>query len=472
MSNPVPPIVGALSPGAWVAGAIFGSDDMSQIQQALPIYLAIQEGSPRPLQEASQLAGSHSTKQETFAGNADKLGTLLNEAWKGDAAEKANKKVKDLATSARETGTSLDTNAKNFESQATAFDDVKHNMKPMDNPPPEGSGFLDRVAPWDTGAEEAVERNQEAAKHNLGLYEGYGQTSKSNAESLTDKYGNAGNPGQASNPYNPNEREKYTPPETGDPRSTEEAKRRAEEQRRKAEEQARKAKEEAQRRAEEQRRKMEEEARRRQQEAEKRAEEQRRKMEEEARRRQEEAKRRAEEQRQKMEEEARRRQQEAEERAREAREQMNLSGSKFSPGSTAASSFSPSDFAGAGSGAGSGFGASGASGASGAGGVGAGGVGAGDAGSAAAGRASGAMGPGGAGAGGAGAGGAGGGARGGGMGGRMGGGMGGGMMGGGGGGGGKGGEDKEHKRKVMATENPNDLFGTDEKSVPPVIGDK
>ncbi|MGH3432366.1 MAG: hypothetical protein ACRDQB_05955, partial [Thermocrispum sp.] len=390
MSNPVPPIVGALSPITWVGGAIFGSDDMGQIQKALPIYLAIQEGSPRPLQEASQLSGSHSTKQESFAGNADKLGTLLNDAWKGDAAEKANKKVKDLATSARETGSSLDTNSKNFDAQATAFDDVKHNMKPMDNPPPEGSGFLDRLAPWDTGAEEAVERNQEAASHNLGLYEEYGKTSKSNAESLTDKYGDAGNPGQQTNPYDKPGQDKLPPPGGIDPGDKAAAERAAAEQKRKAEEAARKAQEEAERRAEEQRRKMEEEARKRQEEAERRAEEQRRKMEEQARERQEEAKQRAEEQRRRMEEEARRRQQEAAERARQAREQMSgLGGSKFSPGSTAASSFSPSDFAGAGSGAGSGAGGFGAA-AAGAGGLGD-----------AAGKASGVMAPG---AGGAGAG--------------------------------------------------------------------
>jgi len=464
MSNPVPGWVGVLSPGAWIAGAIFGSDDLSQVHKALPIYLAIQDGSPRPLFEASQLAAEHSRKQDTFADNADKLRKLLNDAWKGESAEKAEKKIKKLSESARETSKSLDKNSKSYDSQGRAFDDIKHKMKPMDNPPPEGSGFLDRLAPWDTDAEKAVQRNQEAAQHNLDLYDKYSQTSKSNAESLTEKYGHAGNPGsQTTTPPDdrektPNEKERpYTPPGTNDRQAQEEARRRQEEAQRRAEEQRRQM--------EAKRRRQEEEARRRQEEAQRRAEEQRRQMEaerrrqeEEARRRQQEAQRRAEEQRRQMEEEARRHQQEAAERARRAREE--LAGSSFTPsspklGSTSASSFSPSDFAGSGTGAG---------------GLGAGAFGSGSGSGSAAdgGRASGAFAGGGApgGAGGAAAA-----ARGAGMGGMRGGmGM-GGMMGGAGAAGGKG-DDKEHKRKFQATEDPNKLFGSDEKSVPPVIGEK
>lgn len=411
----------------YLGWAIFGSDDLTEVHKALPIYLAVKEGTPEPLFTASRLADEHSRKQDEFAVNADKLRLLLDGAWRGEAAEKANKKIKKLAEEARKTSQSLQQNAQSFHNQGNNFSDLRKNMKHMDDPPPEGAGFLDRLAPWDTAAEEAVERNQEAARHNLALYEKYEKTTKSNAEQLTDKYGNAGNPGQQNNPY------QYDPNQH-----------------------------------DEQRRRMEEEARRRQEEAQRQADEARRRMEEEARRRQEETRRQAEEARRRMEEEARRQREAAEEQARRAREALRTS--SFSPGEfkpgefkpgkfggTSASSFSPSDFAGSGVGGGAGSLSPGAFGGSGA----ASGAPTGD------GRASGAVGFGSGAAGGAAAAAAG---RAAGMGGMRGG-MPMGMMGGAGAAGNRG-EDKQHKRKYMATEDPNKLFGTDEKSVPPVIGDK
>ncbi|WP_211227651.1 hypothetical protein, partial [Thermocrispum agreste] len=271
----------------YLGWAIFGSDDLTEVHKALPIYLAVKEGTPEPLFTASRLADEHSRKQDEFAVNADKLRLLLDGAWRGEAAEKANKKIKKLAEEARKTSQSLQQNAQSFHNQGNNFSDLRKNMKHMDDPPPEGAGFLDRLAPWDTAAEEAVERNQEAARHNLALYEKYEKTTKSNAEQLTDKYGNAGNPGQQNNPY------QYDPNQH-------------DEQRRRMEEEARRRQEEAQRQADEARRRMEEEARRRQEEARRQAEEARRRMEEEARRQQEEARRRQEEA-QRQAEEARRR---------------------------------------------------------------------------------------------------------------------------------------------------------------------
>lgn len=42
---------------------------------------------------------------------------------------------------------------------------------------------------------------------------------------------------------------------------------------------------------------------------------------------------------------------------------------------------------------------------------------------------------------------------------------------GGAGGKGQGGDDKEHKRKFQYNQDPEELFGPDENTVPPVIGD-
>jgi len=446
---------------------LFSGTDNAIVEEAMKFTPAIIAGNGQHLADAAVMTEDHGQRQAKFAQDAEQLNTLLKSGWEGDASEAAQRKVKNLGNAAEKTGESLSTNAQSLHAQTDGFNHIYTNIRPLPDPPPT-AGFGSRLAPWDTGSEKAVKRAHADAKHNIELYKQYGQTSSSNANNFREHFGTTGaGPGGGPGPGNPNE-----PIDTGEAdrrkreeearRKQQEAERQAAEQRRKMEEEARRRQQEAEKRAEEQRRKMEEEARKRQEEAERRAAEQKKKMEEEARRRQQEAEKRAEEQRKRMEEEARRRQQEAEERARQAREAMRRSGSSFTPGSTSASSFSPSDFAGAGSGGG----ASGC-GASGAGGVGA-GAGTGDAsGAAGAGKASGAMAPGaGAGAGGAGAGGARGGAGGargmGGMGGMM----------GGAGGGGKGGEDKEHKRKVMATEDPNDLFGTDEKSVPPVIGDK
>src|SRR5690606_8972169 len=160
----------------YLGWAIFGSDDLTEVHKALPIYLAVKEGTPEPLFTASRLADEHSRKQDEFAVNADKLRLLLDGAWRGEAAEKANKKMQKLAEEPSKTRQSRQQNAQSVHNQGDNFTGMQKNITHMDAPPPEGAGYLDRLAPRDTADEEAVERNEEAARHNRALYEKYEKT--------------------------------------------------------------------------------------------------------------------------------------------------------------------------------------------------------------------------------------------------------------------------------------------------------
>lgn len=453
------------SVGDWFGG-LFGDDEQQQPIEALELYRKIRAGNSSSLHGAGDGMQQEARAQNQLADDAHQLTGILESAWTGDASDGAREKIRSYAKAADTVAQALSTNSGNFTTQASGFDRLQSTMQPLADPPPERD-FWDRLAPWDTDAEDAINANNRKAEQNLRLFESYDRQSTSNADSLRLDYGQLDGLG-------------------GDIDENEAKSKREEEERRRRELEERRRREEELRRrggggGDEQRR-LQEEAERRRRQAEAEAEARRRQYEEELRRRQaqgeEEARRRQaelDERRREYEEEARRRQAEAEQRRRQMEEELRRRRGQlpdYDPSGTRAASTAGSDFGGSGGGfgpggAGAGFGPTG--GGSGAGGGmaafgptgGAPGAGAGNLG---AGKASGA----GAGvvAGGAAA------ARGAAGMGR--GGMGGGMMGGAGGGAGKGqgGEDKEHKRASFLQENdPNSLFGTDEKTVPPVIGE-
>lgn len=453
--------------GDW-AGGLFGGGDDAPIE-AMELYKKIHAGNSSSLHGAGEQMSDEARAHDQIADDAHKLVNILEAGWTGDASDGARDKIRSYAKVASGVADALGTNSGNFTTQASTFDRLQSTMQPLADPPPERD-FLDRLAPWDTDTEDAVRENNQRAQQNLKMFEAYDRQTSSNAESLRLDYGNPDGfiddgkgeeeewwkrkPIIEPRPYRPGENgedDDRTGP--GDQRALEEERRRREAE---AEQRRKQYEDEAERR----KREYEEEMRRRQREA-----------EEEARRRQQET----EERRRQMEEEARRRQQEAEERRRQMEEEMRRRRGEIPDSGTRAAGYNPSDLGGSGGGFGPGSGGGGAGGfgpgsGGGAGGVAAfgpgtgGGAGAG-AGNLGAGKAAGVGGAAGMGGAAAARGGAGAGM------GRGGAGM-GGMMGGAGAGKGQGGEDKEHKRASFLQENdPNSLFGTDEKTVPPVIGE-
>ncbi|NKQ58148.1 hypothetical protein HFP15_35345 [Amycolatopsis sp. K13G38] len=121
--------------------------------------------------------------------------TTLESAWTGGGADAAREKLQAATVPVANSSQAMVTNAGVITSQIDSFTNLKNSLHSdvTDNPPQKS--FWDTVTPWDTDTENAINANNAKVQENLQAYNTYAQSSQANAPQLKTDYGQVTNLG-------------------------------------------------------------------------------------------------------------------------------------------------------------------------------------------------------------------------------------------------------------------------------------
>ncbi|AXB45558.1 PPE domain-containing protein [Amycolatopsis albispora] len=163
---------------------------------------------PASLQEARQLGLNQHDEQRELEDGARRLVAKLESAWNGAASDAARANIQPLATVAETAAKTLKVNSEIVQNQVHSFEALKANLHQVSNDPPE-KGFWDSATPWDTDTEDQINQRNQQVSENSEKYSVYVQTSDENKASMVADYGHV--PGYSGNDF------EVEPRKPGDP---------------------------------------------------------------------------------------------------------------------------------------------------------------------------------------------------------------------------------------------------------------
>ncbi|EHR63951.1 hypothetical protein [Saccharomonospora cyanea] len=129
---------------------------------------------------------SASTLKNSFGeriGEMDALASRMDEAWQGDSAEAAKAGAHPLKQWLEDSQIKLYESDNTMASQLDAFNTVMSQVQPVPAQPPE-SDFLNDITPWETDTDRAIQQYNAMAQANVEAYNAYYAASSSNAQSM------------------------------------------------------------------------------------------------------------------------------------------------------------------------------------------------------------------------------------------------------------------------------------------------
>lgn len=136
------------------------------------------------VQVARQLAESHAE----ISDRGRRALTVLESAWTGGGAEAAQAKIKPAIEATHEAANTYEDNARTLADGASTFDQLKSALIPMPDAPPTRN-FYDKITPWDTDTEDAINEFKHLEEQNRRIYESYEQSTRSMSQQIRIDYG-------------------------------------------------------------------------------------------------------------------------------------------------------------------------------------------------------------------------------------------------------------------------------------------
>ena len=136
------------------------------------------------VQVARQLAESHAE----ISDRGRRALTVLESAWTGGGAEAAQAKIKPAIEATHEAANTYEGNARTLADGASTFDQLKSALIPMPDAPPTRN-FYDKITPWDTDTEDAINEFKHLEEQNRRIYESYEQSTRSMSQQIRIDYG-------------------------------------------------------------------------------------------------------------------------------------------------------------------------------------------------------------------------------------------------------------------------------------------
>ena len=115
--------------------------------------------------------------------------TALESAWTGAGADAARDKLQAATTPVAASSQAMTANAETINGQIESFSTLKNSLHTdvTDSPPQKGT--WDTITPWDTDTEDAINANNAKVQENLQAYNTYAQSSQKYAPQLKTDYG-------------------------------------------------------------------------------------------------------------------------------------------------------------------------------------------------------------------------------------------------------------------------------------------
>ncbi|SFP84610.1 PPE family protein [Amycolatopsis arida] len=130
-------------------------------------------------QSAETLKGRYETRMEKIR----QLSKAMDAAWQGDAGSAVNSGAHPLKIWMEDSQTNLGSTSTALEGQNTAFTTVRSKVQEVPPKPPE-SGFLNTVTPWETDTDRAIKDYNTKAQVNVDAFNAYFTSSQENAKTM------------------------------------------------------------------------------------------------------------------------------------------------------------------------------------------------------------------------------------------------------------------------------------------------
>lgn len=204
-----PVVTGAIEGGKALAG-LFGTSTVSgqatMSPEALVKMITTGPGG-QGLQPEQQENTAKAQVQNQIEDETRQHMTTLESAWTGGGADAARDKLQQATSPVAASSQAMTTNASTISGQMEVFTTLKNSLHTdvTDSPPQKGT--WDTLTPWDTDTEDAINANNAKVQENLDAYNNYTQSSQSYAPQLQTDYGQvtdiSGNTFQIEQPATP-----------------------------------------------------------------------------------------------------------------------------------------------------------------------------------------------------------------------------------------------------------------------------
>ena len=152
------------------------------------IYHALHGGpGSRALREVHDITAAEVKHELERAKRITALGMKIESGWEGSAGAAAFGAAYPIARVSSIGVANLERTDQLLDQQAHSFDSAKANVVPVAERAPE-AGLLDDVAPWSTDTETEYARHQAKSEHNIRVYDQYDMASWDNESALPTDY--------------------------------------------------------------------------------------------------------------------------------------------------------------------------------------------------------------------------------------------------------------------------------------------
>ncbi len=159
------------------------------------IYVGLTRGwGPGSLEGAYRTANLEAELEADRANRIRALANKIEAGWQGQAGAAAFGAAQPLAEVTMIGASNLEVTHQLLRRQVYSFDSARANVVPVPEKPPE-TGFLDDISPWQTDTEDELLRHQAESEHNIRIYSQYENESWSNETALPTDYSTLQDPG-------------------------------------------------------------------------------------------------------------------------------------------------------------------------------------------------------------------------------------------------------------------------------------
>ncbi|MBK1784615.1 PPE domain-containing protein [Prauserella cavernicola] len=182
----VPVVAGAAAYGAATqdsAGSYEGGDSDRRID-AYQIWEQITSGpGPGSINDGQTSANTLQGVYQDRVTQIDELNQLMDDAWQGGGADAARSGAHPLKDWMQDSGDKLQESDRTLGEQGSAFQTVASKVQPIPKDPPE-SGFLNTVTPWETDTDRSIKDYNDKAQANVDAFNEYFQVSADNGRRM------------------------------------------------------------------------------------------------------------------------------------------------------------------------------------------------------------------------------------------------------------------------------------------------
>ena len=148
----------------------------------------IHEGDSSKWHEAATKANSVVEAHQDASERSMKMLQVLESSWTGEGADAAAEKIRAGAKATEMAAAVYAANARRYTDSAYTFDNVKQQLPPIPETPPERD-FIDVLTPWDTDNEKQVNQYKADVQRARQIYDGYEQAMRSAQQGVVQDFG-------------------------------------------------------------------------------------------------------------------------------------------------------------------------------------------------------------------------------------------------------------------------------------------